>query len=115
MALLAASEKAWSATLESYQHGLSTFPDVRESTRNLERARTAHQAARGRRGPMMAPCRSGCVALSLFLGLRAAGAGVSSAVARDPNDPATWGKVGRNESCPCGSGKKYKHCHGRFA
>ena len=34
---------------------------------------------------------------------------------RDPNDPATWGKVGRNENCPCGSGKKYKHCHGRFA
>ncbi|WP_457939056.1 preprotein translocase subunit SecA [Mesorhizobium sp. 10J20-29] len=34
---------------------------------------------------------------------------------RDPNDPSTWGKVGRNEACPCGSGKKYKHCHGTFA
>ncbi|MBZ9755857.1 preprotein translocase subunit SecA [Mesorhizobium sp. ESP6-5] len=34
---------------------------------------------------------------------------------RDPNNPATWGKVGRNEACPCGSGKKYKHCHGTFA
>jgi preprotein translocase subunit SecA len=34
---------------------------------------------------------------------------------RDPNDPTTWGKVGRNEACPCGSGKKFKHCHGRFA
>lgn len=34
---------------------------------------------------------------------------------RNPNDPSTWGKVGRNEACPCGSGKKYKHCHGRFA
>ena len=31
---------------------------------------------------------------------------------RDPNDPSTWGKVGRNEACPCGSGKKFKHCHG---
>ncbi|MGE3332584.1 MAG: preprotein translocase subunit SecA [Rhodospirillaceae bacterium] len=31
---------------------------------------------------------------------------------RDPNDPSTWGKVARNEACPCGSGKKYKHCHG---
>ncbi|WP_417783860.1 preprotein translocase subunit SecA [Terasakiella pusilla] len=30
----------------------------------------------------------------------------------DPNDPGTWGKVSRNEACPCGSGKKYKHCHG---
>jgi preprotein translocase subunit SecA len=34
---------------------------------------------------------------------------------RDPNDPSTWGKVGRNEACPCGSSKKYKHCHGAFA
>ncbi len=32
---------------------------------------------------------------------------------RDPEDPATWGKVPRNASCPCGSGKKYKHCHGK--
>ncbi|MHA1573581.1 MAG: SEC-C metal-binding domain-containing protein [Alphaproteobacteria bacterium] len=30
----------------------------------------------------------------------------------NPDDPATWGKVSRNASCPCGSGKKYKHCHG---
>src|SRR5213082_737949 len=30
---------------------------------------------------------------------------------RDPRNPASWGKVGRNEDCPCGSGKKYKHCH----
>ncbi|AZO50811.1 MAG: preprotein translocase subunit SecA [Mesorhizobium sp.] len=34
---------------------------------------------------------------------------------RDPRNPATWGKIGRNEACPCGSGKKYKHCHGAFA
>jgi preprotein translocase subunit SecA len=33
----------------------------------------------------------------------------------DPNNPATWGKVQRNAPCPCGSGKKYKHCHGRLA
>jgi preprotein translocase subunit SecA len=38
----------------------------------------------------------------------------SSPADRDPNNPATWGKVGRNEDCPCGSGKKYKHCHGRY-
>lgn len=34
---------------------------------------------------------------------------------RDPTDPSSWGKVGRNEPCPCGSGKKFKHCHGQFA
>ena len=33
---------------------------------------------------------------------------------RDPNNPATWGKIGRNEPCPCGSGKKFKHCHGQL-
>ncbi len=33
---------------------------------------------------------------------------------RNPQDPATWGKIGRNEPCPCGSGKKYKQCHGRI-
>ena len=42
-----------------------------------------------------------------------AGNGAPSA-ARNPNDPASWGKVGRNEVCPCGSGKKYKHCHGKY-
>jgi preprotein translocase subunit SecA len=33
-------------------------------------------------------------------------------VVRDAENAATWGKVGRNEDCPCGSGKKFKHCHG---
>jgi len=32
----------------------------------------------------------------------------------DPNDPSTWGRVARNQACPCGSGKKYKHCHGQL-
>ncbi len=33
----------------------------------------------------------------------------------DENDPSTWGNPGRNDACPCGSGKKFKHCHGRLA
>ena len=33
----------------------------------------------------------------------------------DENDPSTWGNPGRNDLCPCGSGKKFKHCHGRLA
>ena len=56
-------------------------------------------------------------------GRRVAGAGAApataTATAARPSAirtiPTTWGKVGRNEACPCGSGKKYKHCHGRFA
>ncbi len=45
-------------------------------------------------------------------------AGVATLQARqaaaqvNPNDPATWGRVPRNAPCPCGSGKKFKHCHG---
>jgi len=34
---------------------------------------------------------------------------------RDANDPNTWGRVGRNETCPCGSGKKFKQCHGKVS
>ena len=34
-------------------------------------------------------------------------------MAMDPADPTTWGGTQRNAPCPCGSGKKYKHCHGR--
>ena len=45
----------------------------------------------------------------------AAGASMAAAdtTGRDPNKPETWGKVARNEVCPCGSGKKYKTCHGK--
>jgi preprotein translocase subunit SecA len=31
---------------------------------------------------------------------------------REPKNPESWGRVSRNEPCPCGSGKKFKHCHG---
>ena len=37
-----------------------------------------------------------------------------SADHQDPNDPSTWGKVARNAPCPCGSGKKFKQCHGKL-
>ncbi|MUZ72685.1 preprotein translocase subunit SecA [Agrobacterium vitis] len=42
----------------------------------------------------------------------AAADGVVAPENRNPADPSTWGKVGRNEMCPCGSGKRFKHCHG---
>ena len=47
--------------------------------------------------------------------LQRAGITPTPAAERNPNDQGSWGKVGRNEPCPCGSGKKYKHCHGRYA
>ncbi len=39
----------------------------------------------------------------------------ATAAVFDENDPSTWGNPGRNDSCPCGSGKKFKHCHGKLA
>ncbi|MGA7788386.1 MAG: preprotein translocase subunit SecA [Xanthobacteraceae bacterium] len=45
---------------------------------------------------------------------RAAQASAEPALARNPQDPQSWGKVGRNEPCPCGSGRKFKHCHGKY-
>ena len=55
------------------------------------------------------------LAPALAPALVGAGNGNGAQAARNPKDPTTWGKVGRNELCPCGSGKKYKHCHGKFA
>jgi preprotein translocase subunit SecA len=52
-------------------------------------------------------------------------AGYEEALAGPEGDTATAakaapfvrhvGKIGRNDPCPCGSGKKYKHCHGKLA
>ena len=39
---------------------------------------------------------------------------VSASSVFDEKDRTTWGSPGRNESCPCGSGKKFKHCHGKL-
>ncbi|MEM6712349.1 MAG: SEC-C metal-binding domain-containing protein, partial [Pseudomonadota bacterium] len=58
--------------------------------------------------PAMAKAAAGVAALT---GAPAPAMAVA-AEERDPARPETWGKVGRNELCPCGSGKKYKHCHG---
>jgi ectoine hydroxylase-related dioxygenase (phytanoyl-CoA dioxygenase family) len=41
--------------------------------------------------------------------------GSGRATQRPAAEPAGHGKVGRNDPCPCGSGKKYKHCHGQIA
>ncbi|MFN3145004.1 MAG: preprotein translocase subunit SecA [Paracoccaceae bacterium] len=50
------------------------------------------------------------------VGAGAAGAAAAGAALAgfDENDPATWGDPGRNDPCPCGSGNKFKHCHGRI-
>jgi preprotein translocase subunit SecA len=74
------------------------------------------------------PAMAGAQAAEPEMALAAAGGGAqpaapaggqqtvrrSTAAAFDAQDPDTWGKVGRNQLCPCGSGKKFKHCHGRM-
>ena len=60
--------------------------------------------------PSLAPGGNGNGRLAL--GLSAASSEAQAGV--DPNDPSTWGKVARNAPCPCGSGKKFKHCHGQL-
>jgi preprotein translocase subunit SecA len=37
---------------------------------------------------------------------------MAASAGRNPDDRSTWGKVARNAPCPCGSGKRYKQCHG---
>jgi preprotein translocase subunit SecA len=54
------------------------------------------------------------LSLAAALAPACAGNGGGAQAERNPADPRSWGKVGRNESCPCGSGKKFKHCHGRY-
>ena len=54
---------------------------------------------------------NGAAWFAVFIGLLRVGA---VPVPIDPADAGTWGKVSRNELCPCGSGKKYKHCHGIY-
>jgi preprotein translocase subunit SecA len=63
-------------------------------------------------GALAEPAEAGFSGVAVAARAAPAAAGVAE---RDPQNPATWGKVGRNEPCPCGSGKKYKHCHGQLA
>ncbi|HEX9571763.1 MAG TPA: SEC-C metal-binding domain-containing protein, partial [Burkholderiales bacterium] len=45
-----------------------------------------------------------------------AGAGADAPPAPKPAPfVRQMGKIGRNDPCPCGSGKKYKHCHGKLS
>ena len=64
-------------------------------------------AAGGGRPP--APRRAG------EAGQAAAAGSTVRRAAFDPSNPETWGRVGRNAPCPCGSGLKYKRCHGKLA
>jgi len=76
---------------------------VRQIAEQKKRAAPAAAAAAGAAAPALAAQTAGATAEA------------SPGVARDgfvEDDPTTWGNPGRNDPCPCGSGKKFKHCHG---
>ncbi len=73
----------------------------------MEQLAQQQAAAQGRMAPAPAPAAAPDMAEAVPAGDAAEGF--------DENDPSTWGNPGRNEPCPCGSGKKFKHCHGRLA
>ncbi|HYD04070.1 MAG TPA: SEC-C metal-binding domain-containing protein, partial [Reyranella sp.] len=87
----------------------------------------AHVEIRAQEAPPPAPIPGAAASQSAQGGaarqVMTRGAGATNGAARtksdvppgvDPNDPATWPQLGRNAECLCGSGKKYKHCHGRL-
>jgi preprotein translocase subunit SecA len=79
--------------------------------RALEEARQIGAAAIA--GPIPAAPAAGARAQPSTAGAQARAGGQVAEL--DPADPDSWGKIGRNAPCPCGSGKKFKHCHGRTA
>ena len=73
-------------------------------------AQAAQRPVAGRAPPRPVRRRAGRGRIPAMAGAAAAHA---LAAGVDPADPGTWGASGRNDPCPCGSGKKYKHCHGK--
>ncbi|MFM7335207.1 MAG: preprotein translocase subunit SecA [Tabrizicola sp.] len=61
------------------------------------------------------PAAAAAVAATLVAAPAAAAAAGTRLAGFDEADPSTWGNPGRNDTCPCGSGEKFKHCHGRIA
>jgi preprotein translocase subunit SecA len=81
----------------------------------------AEQAAGGAAPqPASAPAPSGALRAAPATVTLAAGLAEVEPVPKEPRpgfkaeDSSTWGNPGRNDPCPCGSGKKFKHCHGAF-
>jgi len=78
----------------------------------------AIEAQRRAQAAQAAPQVAAAAAAPVLVG---AGAGAAAPAAPAPRegfvetDPSTWGNPGRNDACPCGSGQKFKHCHGRLA
>ncbi|SMY07114.1 preprotein translocase subunit SecA [Flavimaricola marinus] len=75
----------------------------------LEQQRRANPAAAG--AAVAAPAAAAAAGASASAETAEAGTPAEGFV---EDDPSTWGNPARNDACPCGSGKKFKHCHGKL-
>ncbi|MEL6689836.1 MAG: preprotein translocase subunit SecA [Pseudomonadota bacterium] len=91
---------------------------ARPMTEEEQRALIEQFQARQRQMQEAAAAAAGKPAATATAGAAAAAASAAAAGTPiegfDEDDPSTWGNPGRNDLCPCGSGKKFKHCHGAF-
>jgi preprotein translocase subunit SecA len=71
----------------------------------------AHQAAQAQARLAAVEASAGAVAAAA----PAAAVQTEALAGFDEADPTTWGNPSRNDACPCGSGEKFKHCHGKLA
>ncbi|AYG60691.1 preprotein translocase subunit SecA [Rhizobium jaguaris] len=100
---------------EAFELFQSLLNNLRQAvTGQLSRVELVQQPAEPQALPMQARHIDATTGEDEFAPLSLVNENVVAPENRDPQNPATWGRVGRNEACPCGSGKKYKHCHGAF-
>jgi preprotein translocase subunit SecA len=105
---------------EYKREAFQLFGDMLVSLRETVTRVLAHVELRVQRGdqedppPMPPPRRPPLIESHEDPAFAAAGGGAAAAVATAPAVAAPWGKTPRNAPCPCGSGRKYKHCHGRI-
>ncbi|MEM9755399.1 MAG: preprotein translocase subunit SecA [Pseudomonadota bacterium] len=86
-------------------------PITPEQQAELIRQLQAQQAAQAR---ALEPAAAGDTGSGATVLSKARRGGAAAAPAVGASDRANWGNPGRNDTCPCGSGKKFKHCHGRL-
>ncbi|MFK0166829.1 preprotein translocase subunit SecA [Rhizobium sp. NPDC090279] len=100
---------------EAFELFQSLLNNLRQAvTAQLSRVELVQQPVEPETPPMQGRHIDATTGQDEFAPLNIAGESFVSPESRDPRNPATWGRIGRNEACPCGSGKKYKHCHGAF-
>ena len=85
---------------------------IRPMTEEEQKAMIEQLMAQRQKAAAMAKAKQAQQVPDAAPALASAGA---AAAGFDETDPTTWGDPGRNSPCPCGSGKKFKHCHGRLA